>query len=498
MRILIVDDEPKVRQRLKAMIHRLTPENSVLGEAGNGEEALALMAQSMPDIVMTDIRMPRMDGLQLFREIHQRGWTVGRIILSGYSDFAYTQQAMQQGIRLYLLKPVAEDELKHVLAQAVEELTQARKQAEELRSGQLASRERALVRLLNGHRMAKEQPTPFERCCLFVIEGDGERWDDAQEAMQALQSDTRLITPVGANRLVCCSAAVSALDEAVLLQATLTGRHRHITIAYSGPLKHAGEYHEVYRSLCALLDSRWLMQGSSILSLDDLPAESSFDVMEALRRWNHDALDRAIDLNDGPAMAQQTHRLFQMLSESRAEAEAGRAYFVEAVIHTMRHVTDRGGDPNAVLTQRLNIRELMTQYNIVELEQWYLELCRRIAAYLVEMRSRRPASVSRQIEALFQQDPSRSYTVNDLAEQFYMSPTYLHQVFKRETGQTIHAWLTARRIQLCKRALAESDDPVYEIAERYGYQNLRSFFTAFKRMEDCTPSEYRERMKHHE
>lgn len=135
MRVLIVDDEPKVRQHLRMLLNTRNV-YEIVGEACDGAEALKMMDAAAPDIVITDIRMPRMDGLQLLKEIQRQGFTVGRIVLTGYGDFAYTRRAMQQGIRTYLLKPIDEAELWKAMEEAVQDLNHEKLIMHQLKCGE--------------------------------------------------------------------------------------------------------------------------------------------------------------------------------------------------------------------------------------------------------------------------------------------------------------------------------------------------------------------------
>ena len=249
------------------------------------------------------------------------------------------------------------------------------------------------------------------------------------------------------------------------------------------------------RSFPRLLASKWLLPHNAILSTDMLPKASAADMWEGVKKWNHAALDEAIEFGNEEAIREQIANLFRIIRETPCDAQMKRAMFIEQLIHIMRRLADKGGDTTHVLDDSLNVTRLLNTHNVDELESWYCDVCLRVADYFAAMRSQRPERVSERVISMFTKDPSRNYSLDELAGMFYMSPTYLGHIFKKEKGQTLHAYLTAERIRLAKLALARTDAPVYEIAERYGYQNLRSFYTAFKKSEDCTPSEYRERMK---
>jgi YesN/AraC family two-component response regulator len=124
--ILIVDDEPVFRRGLRAMIGAWDQDWTVAGDARDGVEALGLIEELQPDVMLTDIRMPRMDGLQLQRIAREKFPALQCIVVSGYEDFSYVQQSLRSGARDYMLKPVEREELYRVLGQIKEELKDVR------------------------------------------------------------------------------------------------------------------------------------------------------------------------------------------------------------------------------------------------------------------------------------------------------------------------------------------------------------------------------------
>ena len=111
IRILFVDDEAIVREGLKKCIDWEVNGFEVVGAAENGEKALAYLGQLSVNIVVTDIKMPVMDGLELIRNSRESGYDSKFLILSGYDDFQYAQRALRYGADDYILKPIKEEEL---------------------------------------------------------------------------------------------------------------------------------------------------------------------------------------------------------------------------------------------------------------------------------------------------------------------------------------------------------------------------------------------------
>ena len=126
MRIVIVEDEKLIREGLAEMIRRHT-DHVLVGECKNGREGIGVIQASHPDLVITDIRMNDMDGLEMLTFLHQKGEKVCSIIISGYSEFEYARQAMRLGVEEYLLKPVSIDVLQETLERIEKKLLEQRK-----------------------------------------------------------------------------------------------------------------------------------------------------------------------------------------------------------------------------------------------------------------------------------------------------------------------------------------------------------------------------------
>lgn len=125
-KVLIADDEPKIRRGIRSVLERLDSEIEVVAEAGDGEAALALAEETIPDILFIDIRMPFLNGLELIEKLSAllHDWII--IIVSGHDEFEYARKAVSLKVFEYLLKPVQEDEIKRTLEHAKNELVQQR------------------------------------------------------------------------------------------------------------------------------------------------------------------------------------------------------------------------------------------------------------------------------------------------------------------------------------------------------------------------------------
>jgi two-component system, response regulator YesN len=131
-KVMIADDEPKIRRGLKTAIERIRPDMKVVAEAEDGETALALVRSEQPDILVVDVRMPFLNGLDLIERISDQSGDCIVIVVSGHDEFQYAQRALQLKVFEYLLKPVPEELLAGVLGRAEEALSTARRQKQYL------------------------------------------------------------------------------------------------------------------------------------------------------------------------------------------------------------------------------------------------------------------------------------------------------------------------------------------------------------------------------
>ncbi|MDF2659949.1 MAG: two component transcriptional regulator, AraC family protein [Paenibacillus sp.] len=181
--VLIADDERMVRISLRTMIERDTAGFTVVGEAHNGEEALQLASDLKPDLLITDIRMPGLDGLELIRSLSERGASTEFIVVSGYGDFEYAQSALRFGVADYLLKPIDPDYMMSTLRKMGNRI--------ERKSGNATSRQWMWTWKLDAERMAKwvwqleehEVRLELERLRALIMAASGPDLSQLQEKL---------------------------------------------------------------------------------------------------------------------------------------------------------------------------------------------------------------------------------------------------------------------------------------------------------------------------
>ena len=150
MNLLIIDDEQIVREGLKTIFPWAEYGFTVCGEAKNGEEGVSLIRSLNPDLVLLDIRLPKLDGLEVLKTVREEGFGGQIIILSGYADFDYAKTAIRLGVCSYLLKPIDEEELLHAVKQAKETLEKEKRESDQALKSPEQVRRELLLDVLNG------------------------------------------------------------------------------------------------------------------------------------------------------------------------------------------------------------------------------------------------------------------------------------------------------------------------------------------------------------
>ena len=126
-KVLIADDEPKIRQGLKSVLEEMELSITVCAEARNGMDALEKVGRFQPDFCLVDICMPKLSGIQFLEELRKINRDCPVIVISGFNEFSYAKQAIKLGVSEYLLKPIAEEELKTAVMKVIEEIKKKQK-----------------------------------------------------------------------------------------------------------------------------------------------------------------------------------------------------------------------------------------------------------------------------------------------------------------------------------------------------------------------------------
>lgn len=519
MKVFLVDDEIAIRETLRNIFPWEAQGFQLVGEAPDGEMALPMIRDLNPDILLTDIRMPFMDGMQLCAEIKRLMPWVGVIILSGYDDFSYAQQAISLGVKEYLLKPITARELGAVLTRVSNQIEAERRERENAASLRL--------RVASGNQFLKEKLL----ASLFTDEGD--RFEDELLLQQMRSMGVNL----AANCYVVIDIAYPLKDEArAAARAALAG----LAEATGGSVFTCGMAQGT-RALVlgdneADVEERAYSFASSAAQLPELKdceglllsvgetVSNYYDIrraMQSARHLRHMAArqreGRRIigvgELNDRPASlnnldlsplyeklqyaaAGEIDTILAEYTDSLGSGAEGLALAmgylrVAAVIAAQRIVQEAGA---AALDEGL-IAEVMAAEGAAGLEAVKALLRQAVERRDLSGHGTRETPVGRARIYLSRCYANPNLMLQDVAGEVGMSQSHFSTVFAQETGITFTQYLTALRLGKARELLSATAMRSSEIAFAVGYNDAHYFSYLFKKHTGYTPSEYRKSKK---
>jgi len=506
--VMIVDDEPKQRLGLQTLIPWKELGYEVTDTAASGKEALRSLEQEVPDLIVVDIRMPGMDGLQLLQEIRQRGWNVHAVILSGYADFEYARRALQYGVEGYLLKPVNKEEMASLLKKLHARLAAA--QLDKQVQLKTYTREWLVYSLLSGTFAAEDGDLgilsgslgldwPKYQVVLLGFPGIRSEEDDRigrfrERLNKTYASDGRSVVLTFASYIVLLLGSLPAGDferarfyrETHLLAEELRGE---MTAAAGEPVYALRDIPESFQSARALLDRSFFYDRGRLLTPEAPISYASIDTGGDLSDRKELAFRLSFSVDVGHAEMIQSlldDAAARKVGEGAGEAEI-REHFFYLANEVARKVPPRlwaeageAGGPTPFLS---GISGQRTIRELVGYVTGMLEKLAHCADY-----TSRDNEIRRMLDYI-----DRHYNENlkleTLSEVFNYSSSYLGQLFKSETGEYFNSYLDRVRIEKAKQLLAQGLK-VYKVAEKVGYSNVNYFHHKFKKLAGQSPSSY--------
>ena len=520
-RVLLADDEAEIRTGISRKIDWAALGFSLVGEAANGEEALELAEQLRPDVVLTDIKMPFMDGLELCRRLRMSLPGAGLVVFSGFDDFEYARQAVGMGVFEYILKPINAPELGEVLTRLREHLDRQRmerRDMETLRRRYEESlpvlREIFYTRLLSGQLRPDQVREKAARYEIDLPEG---LWTAALVHVDILGRDELLLLSVqsflsehfslegGQGRVVLYGdmpALLVRLEGEDRLYHLLEELERlsWLSQSYLGiplttgvglPCRGAEELHRSMEGARSALDYRVLMGSSRVIYIGDLEPKAT----AALSFGEEDqrTLSSAVKMGTPEQVRQMVWVLTGRIPQAGLALHQGQLFLLELVTCLLRLARAAGVEVDEVFgpgfTGAVSISDFS---NLEELEGWLEERCLRLHEQLGRRRTDMAwRLVDRAKDYIAGHYADENLSVESLCAHIHLSPTYFSTLFKREVGISFTAYVTQVRMEEAARLLRETGEKTYQVAERTGYSDPNYFSYVFKKSFGVSPSKFR-------
>jgi Response regulator containing CheY-like receiver domain and AraC-type DNA-binding domain len=506
--ILIVDDQKHIRDGLQAMLRQFPLALDNLYSAASGLEALELLRQHSIQLVITDIRMPDMDGLTLMAQTKAEGIKVDYLIISGYSDFAYAQKAIGLGAKNYLLKPVKREDLQASVEHVRQEIQTRQALSRNMEDISRLAREtdrKELCMYMQGAVndeawiLQTEQQNPelwsHYRLCLLREE----RWINQPGATSAHSMESIAYRVYGRRGCVCLQyrpCLILAVDASVdpgALPAALKAGQIDAIAAMTGPQRRLkelpGSYtqvQELYRHSYLFPDKRCILP-AHIERLEQqwqLPHEELYALFQLIGNNNSGKLTQGLSMIFHKDILQRYHiRYTQQLC--RAMVQMLEEY--ERVIRPYMGEDALDMDCLRNLFDYPTIRDYIQalQQQLLRLNQFYYE-------YKCSYRNTQDLNEAiRYIHECYHKPLDLAMVSNHVS----LNYAYFSNLFKKNVGKGFAEYLRDVRLDKARRLLAETEHKIVEVAAMVGYDSYKSFTRAFRDVMHMQPTEYRQLMR---
>ncbi len=527
-RIILVDDEEEVRKGIIRKIDWSRLGFAVVGDAENGAEALEKIEQKEPEVVMTDIRMPFMDGLTLAEKIRQKYPSMKILIFSGFDDFEYAQQAIKLNVTEYILKPVNVEELSEILTRVKknldEEISQ-RRDAALLRESYQKSlpilRTVFLNDLVHGActtGMIEEKLKEYNVDILHA-----KKWLTALIHIEAETVDLqdtlqKELVPISVHQIAedhlkdYCRFIIFNSSEGITLIAAIDEAQSQtelldrlgdickecrrvldvkVTIAVGHSCQELSELGRVYQSSADALGYKTIVGIGQTIYINDVEPVSR----GKLKFDNADENDYVTAVKFGPEekIRETVKTLMGRMDDAKVHTRQQQLYMLSLFNCVTRLMQQYDLSAREIFDTEETYLDLpATIGKAEEFVSWILDVSVRIHEALKQVRDNTTKKVileAKQYIECHYQDPSLS--VEMICRELHMSPAYFSTMFRKATGQTYITYLTEVRLKKAVELLNETDDKTYVIAQKVGYQEQNYFSYVFKKRFGISPTKYR-------
>lgn len=536
LKVFLVEDEVVMRNGIKNNIPWEQEGFEFVGEASDGELAYPLIKREKPDILITDIRMPFMDGLELSRLVKKELPQIKIIILSGYNEFDYAKTAISIGVTDYLLKPISSAKLLEAVKKVgdmiekeqdnVRLMERYEKEMEEniLQEkhklwGALASNRLSTIELLEkGQRLGMDFTASAYLVFLFKLmqEGDATGCSDelnrASEKVNSLSSTWEKVlsfdrSPEGWAFLIKGESETEVLETFAETEKELLNLvEAYPKVEYFGGLgsivQRIGDIQNSYKEAARAFSSRFFLDANQIAdSAEMVPVQNEedgkIDVSKMLsKKREHELVEKFFKNGTVEEVDSFLDELFQNIGEQNCKSLLYRQYvvmdlffcatdFLENLEIGTEELPEECRDINQIVEKAGNAQSLRHQIGILFSETMMLRDGHSKKKY-----SKLLEDAKAFIDENYKHD---DMSLNMVAAQVNISPSYFSTIFSNEMGQTFVEYLTYVRLEKARELLMCSNMRTAEIGYEVGYKDSHYFSYIFKKVVGCSPKEYRNR-----
>lgn len=513
--VLIVDDEALIRDGLKCIMNWEEYGFCVGGEAANGEDALRFILSRQPELVLLDIRMPKMLGLEVVKAAREQDYKGKFIILSGYSDFRYAQEAIRYGVDFYLTKPIDED----ALSEAVEKIkisldneTRSQDNFEHLRK---KARNVILHELVTG--ISPEEGISAADAADLELDADVYQvviYENFSRKLGSLSySFADLLKVTNRDEHTFHHFEEEQKDVILLKGSYALNRFQDflehynssippqkgspmdtLFLAYGRPVNNLDEVHLSYEDARRLISRRFFcVQGQHTLGYEELP-----DISQATKQLQPEKLSEYTDYIVGylqtfnrKNVAETLYALENYLYNVQSDISEVKLFLTDLYLRIKEKI-------NLVYnTLTIPFPTNSTVIDFIEKKYYMYEIIQFLSEQfeMVMNATGNPSRSNVLDDILYYIDHNyqNNIKLETIAPLFGYNSAYLGKIFNKTVGESFNSYVDHMRIEHSKELLLQNNYKVYEIAERVGYRNVDYFHKKFRKYVGESPAEFRKK-----
>ncbi|MDR2044525.1 MAG: response regulator [Clostridium sp.] len=525
--VLLVDDERVSALGLSVLIDWEAQGYEIAGIMANGKEALEFLSRHKVDLIISDIRMPVMSGIELLQAMRRKNISDAYfIILSSYSDFEYARQVLRYDCMDYLLKPIKEKDLTEILRKVADMHQADEERKQENRQVEQAYLARNVIVLLSG----KYDQINLEYVKSHMRLSEGVRYAnlevDATKEAQAVPEEGKrelqrrlyrnCVDELGKESGHCifdasgqkCSYDVGLIYCDYMAREKGMGEEEYfrkflesISVTLELPVvmfvgsrvADIGELAESYRTASVIRAfSAFHTAGGVIYYEKEVRKRNAGTV---LCKKSVDELISAIERSSGEEIDRKTDSLYEEMKNLRVNTalmDLNINYLLFQLIHL---ATEQDSNVNQEDIMRSSISNVLNWGALRGNKENLKRFARSYGEYLVQLRKNASWGVLSQVEKDIREHYGQNLTLKEFSRKYYVNGAYLGQIFQKKYGVAFKEYLNNYRMEQAVKMLLYTDKKIYEIAEEVGYRDLDYFTNRFILANGCTPSKFRKRSK---
>lgn len=536
-KIILVDDEEEVRKGILRKIQWQRYGFEIAGEAENGREALEIAEKTVPDVVITDIKMPFMDGLQLSQMLIEKFHTIKIILLTGFDEFKYAKKAIELNAAEYILKPISSDELIDILIKVKKQMDieiAEKKDMQRLREYYINSlpilKEKFLTSLINGsirrneitekskiynidldgnsfiisvvsvdynscrqfmeqYDLSRNEEIEFLKC--YILNMTNEIVDKYKLGIVFFEEDKIVIITVNkeGNPEFIVDRTIHVLEE--VRQSIEKFLKFTVSIGVGTTCNDISHINSSYQNALAALDYRIILGNNRIICIADIEPQPTEDItFDELKECE---LISCIKVGTEKEIGEIVDKLFEKIIRVKASFKEYQIYLLEILTTILKTAKASGVDMENIFGTNYNLFiELYKFDNIQNVKDWIKGIILKISNYIKNDREDVYKLLTQKaIEYIKSNYNESNMTINTVCQHLHISPAYFSYIFKKGTKMTFVAYLTQIRMDAAKELLRTTNMKTFIIADKVGYSEPNYFSYCFKRNIGISPTEYR-------